>query len=70
MIRERDRYVKIIMVTGVIYHLLRIVVLNLLILLLLRAVSFYPLLVLPMVKILVEGSILWVIECRCGTDHG
>ena len=70
MVRERDRYVKTTMVAGVIYHLLRIVVLSLLILLLLRAVAFYPLLVLIMVKILLEGRILWVIECGCGADHG
>jgi hypothetical protein len=58
------------MVAGVIYHLLRIEVLRLLILLLLRAVAFYPLLVLTMVKSLLEGGILWVIESRCGADHG
>ena len=70
MVRERDRYVKTGMVAGIIYHLLRILVLSLLILLLLRAVAIYPLLVLTMVKILLEGRILWVIECRCGADHG
>jgi hypothetical protein len=62
--------VKTTVIAGVIYHLLRIVMLNLLILLLLRVVSFYPLLVLTMVKTLLDGSILWVIECGCGADHG
>jgi hypothetical protein len=46
-----------------------VVLLTLLTLLLLRTIAFYPLLVLTRVKALLEG-LLWVIECRCGADHG
>jgi hypothetical protein len=36
----------------------------------LRIIGFYPLLILTMIKALLEGGILRIIECRWGADHG
>ena len=60
------------MVTGIIFHLLRIVVMTLLLLLLLllRTVTFYPLLVLSMAKAALLRRILRVVESRGRADHG
>jgi len=71
IVRGIHRGVKITtMVAGVIFQLLRIVLMTLLSLLLLRTVAFNPLLVLVMVMVPLKGCILGVIECRRRADHG